>query len=290
MNNQMNTLQATNYLRPLNRRTAEHLILATDGNCYSVDFDEKWGSESTLLNALGSRLCQVLEIEAAGPVLIRINPEVLELGVRGTPPDAEGVFLGKRYPVDPAASAIYDFIPDSLLPKVENRGDFWKLIPIDLWLGNPQASRALFYRTVPQMQLFRSAIVFRTFNESVLQLRPCRTPIKLPLHGVRHYCDVGGSENAERTATQLFAMNASEIEGLLDGLPGDPIDRRVAIAGSVAKALVAARDTRFSDYSAKLLDLQHRVDSAGNDRKPPHTEVACADVAGALNEKLSTIA
>lgn len=286
----MNTLRALSYLRPLNRQTSEHLFLASDGNSYAVDLDDTWGNESSMLNALGGRLCQFAGIETGAPALLRVDLDALTTTMAVTTSCAGGVFLGKRYPVDPATSAIYDFIPDSLLPKVENRGDFWKLIPIDMWLGNLQASKVLFYRTVPQLQSYRSAIVFRSATESILQRQPCRAAKTPPLLAVRHYCGGGGSENAERTAAQLFAMNASDLEGLLEDLPGDPIERRVAMAGSVAKVLVAARDTLFRDFSAKLREMQHRVDSAENDRKGPHTEVTCADVAGSLNGTLGATA
>ena len=289
LSTQMNTLQALSYLRPLKRQTSEHVFLASDGNSYAVDLDETWGNESSMLNALGGRLCQFAGIETGAPALLNVDPEALKT-MAITPYYAGGVFLGKRFPVDPATSAIYDFFPDSLLPMVENRGDFWKLIPIDLWFGNPQASKVLFYRTVPQLQSYRGAIVFRSATESILQRQPCRAAQKLPLLAVRHYCGAGGYESAERTAAQLFAMNASDLEGLLDDLPGNPIERCVAMTGSVAKVLVATRDTMFRDFSAKLREMQHRVDAAENDRKGPHSEVACADVAGSLNRTLGVSA
>lgn len=145
----------------------------------------------------------------------------------------------RRLEVDPATSAIYDFIPDSLLPKVENRADFWKLIPIDVWLGNLYASRVLFYRTVPQMHSYRGAIVFRSPSESVLQRRSCRTAMTLPILAVRHYCGGGGYESAERKTIRR-ARSIQEKRSLLRKYGyGVPIYERAVLSSANDLTLIA---------------------------------------------------
>ena len=280
----MNTLRALGYLRPLNRSTTEHLFLGSDGHSYTVDVDETWGDEPSILRALGSRLCQSVGIETVAPALLTIDPEIFRSGAV-TSSGAGDVFLAMRYPVDPATTAIYDFLPDGLLPRVENRGDFWKLIPIDLWFGNLRASKGLFYRKVPRLQSYRSTIVFRTTPDRELPGEPRPDAKELPLLALRHYCGGGGYESAERTAAQLFAMTVADLEGLLDDIPGNPISRSAATASSVAKDLVAARDALFRDFSARLQELQHRVSAAENERKGPSTAVPRA-----LDQTLGAIA
>ncbi len=76
----MNTLRALGYLRPLNRSTTEHLFLGSDGHSYTVNVDETWGDESSILCALGSRLCQSAGIDTVAPTLLTIDSEILRNG------------------------------------------------------------------------------------------------------------------------------------------------------------------------------------------------------------------
>jgi hypothetical protein len=271
----MNTLRALGYLRPLNRRTTEHLFLGSDGHSYTVNVDETWGDDPSILRALGSRLCQSAGIDTVAPALLTIDPDILRSGAVSSS-IAGDIFLARRYPVDPATTAVYDFLPDGLLQRVENRGDFWKLIPIDLWLGNLRASKTVFFREIPGGQSYRSAIVFRTTPDRELRGEPRSDHEGLPLLAVRHYCGTGGFESAHKTVAQLFAMTVADLEGLLYDLPGYAIDRCGTTTTSIASDLVAARDSLFRDFYAKLQALQHRVNAAESERRGPHTAVSTA--------------
>lgn len=289
-NTQMKTLQATGYLRPLNRRTSEHLILGSDGNCYSVDLDAQWGSESSLLNVLGSRLCQTFGIEAAAPVLLKIDPEVSAQGMPGVPSAKEGVFVGKRYPVNPATTAIYDFLPDILLPKVQNRCDFWKLIPIDLWLGNPQASKVLFYRVGTGLNSYRGTTAFRSAPASDENRRTSALPKELPLLSTRHYCGGDGYEDAERTVARLLLMTAFDMEGLFDCLADEGLALVAPAIRQLGQRLLEERGVIFRQFPAMLRATKSRVDAAENDRKGPSTGTACAELVGGIDHSLGATA
>ena len=55
---------------------------------------------------------------------LRENPEVyIQLG-SGRRPIEPGWHFGSRFPGDPARNVVYDFLPDTLLDKVENLADF----------------------------------------------------------------------------------------------------------------------------------------------------------------------
>ena len=47
---------------------------------------------------------------------------------------------------DPARNVVYDFLPDSLLDKVENLGDFLGVLAFDKWMGNADSRQAVFFR------------------------------------------------------------------------------------------------------------------------------------------------
>jgi len=287
----MNTLRATRYLRPLNRHQAsEHFIVASDGHCYSVNLEERWGTESSILNAVGSCLCQVAEIETAAPAILNVDADLIALGMSGGTTDLGGAYLGKRYPVDPETTAIYDFLPDILLAKVKTRADFWKMISIDLWLGNPRASKALFYREAPESQSFRSTMVFRSARGPIVGCAAGRGKAELPSLTIGHYCGNGGSATAERVAAMLVAMNSTDVEALLEDLLGDSIDRFASTIGRVVRDLTAGREAIFMQLPEMSQALQHRVDAVKSGRIGPHTEVAGADLAGAFFNSLKATA
>lgn len=286
----MNNLRATGYLRPLNRQSSEHLILGADGNIHSVDLQTQWGTRTTILNALGSRLCRIVGIETANPVLLNIGPEILKLAINGAPRDPGGTFVGTRYPVNPLATAVYDFLPNSVLRQVDNLVDFWRLIPIDLWLGNQKASRVLFHRPSPPSPMYRSTIVFRSAPEPIHPPKVRAVGSDLPTLALGHYGGSSGSSDAEAVAARLLAMTSSDLAELLDDLGGNSHEPWVKTIGVVAEDLVSARDTIFRDFAVKLRTFQNRVDAASNDRKPPRAEVTCGDLKGVFDQTLGATA
>jgi len=282
----MKTLRTTGYLRPLNRHPAsEHLILASDGHCYSTNLKEPWGTGSSILNALGTRFCQVAEIETAPPMLLNVDTTIMELAVRGTGATCRGgVYLGNRYPFDPAMTTIYDFLPDSLLDRVENRGDFWKLLPIHLWLGNSQASKVLFYRTAPKSLLYRSTMMFRSIPQLISSTRGVPADEDLPRFTTRHYCGSEGRIAAERTAALLLSLDIIHIEALFTDLLGDEVYLFAPTIYQLIHSLLLSREAIFARLPMILRIMQHRADAAESSRKGPGTEVACSNVTSAFDE------
>ena len=57
-----------------------------------------------------------------------------------------GWHFGSRFPGDPARNVVYDFLPDSLLEKVENLVDFPGALAFDKWMGNADSRQAIFFR------------------------------------------------------------------------------------------------------------------------------------------------
>lgn len=217
-------------------------------------------------------MCQFAGIETAAPILLAVDIGVFKSSTGDAVcPEVDGVYCGSRYPADPATTAIYDFLPDGLLARVENRDDFWNLIVIDLWLGNPRASKALFYRTAHRSQVHRSASLFRLTCDLIL--RPQAEPIEvmLPKHAIRHYGE--GGANRSRRADHLLALNASDIKSLFDDFPQAMVGRFGLLIDEVAQNLVEEREAIFMCLPAMLRAMQHQVDAAESARKGPCTEV-----------------
>jgi len=131
-----------------------HLIEASDGHCYVVKFLNNPQHRRILVNEwISSVFLGYLGIATPAAAIVILtaeflaaNPEIyIQLGNRRqeiTP----GWHYGSRFPGDPARITVYDFLPDTLLEKVENRADFMAVLAFDKWMGNADSRQAIFFR------------------------------------------------------------------------------------------------------------------------------------------------
>ena len=133
-----------------------HLLEADDGHWYVVKFRNNPQHPRILVNEL---LCAAfldyLKIAAPPAALVRVtaeflaaNPDVhVSLGARRVPFEP-GWHFGSRYPGDPGRIAVYDFLPDPLLPAVANLQDFRAVLVLDKWVANADGRQSVFYRAL----------------------------------------------------------------------------------------------------------------------------------------------
>jgi hypothetical protein len=141
------------------------LIEASDNHCYVVKFRNNPQHRRILVNELiAAEILGYLQIPAPQGELIHVpeeflreNPQAsIQLGNQTIAPEAGWAF-GSRHPGDPNVTAIYDFVPDSLLAQVQNRKDFLAILAFDKWAGNADGRQAIFFRAqlkewVPQVK------------------------------------------------------------------------------------------------------------------------------------------
>ncbi len=149
-------LTALRHVRKMRGGAQAHLLEADDGRWYVVKFRNNPQHPRILVNELiSSVLLGYLKIAAPPTALIQVSPEFLAanpeihmtLGAR-TLPVAPGWHFGSRYPGDPARMAVYDFLPDALLPQVANLADFRAILVFDKWVGNADGRQCVFYRAM----------------------------------------------------------------------------------------------------------------------------------------------
>jgi HipA-like kinase len=129
---------------------------ADDGRWYVVKFRNNPQHRRVLVNeALSAALLQYLNISAPETALIEVTPRFLaanpecclQIGSRQVSVEP-GWQFGSRYPGDPATLAVYDFLPESLLPQVVNLADFRAILVFDKWTGNADGRQCVFYRAM----------------------------------------------------------------------------------------------------------------------------------------------
>jgi hypothetical protein len=131
-----------------------HLLEADDGHFYVVKFRNNPQHRRILINEwVASSFLQYLQISSPQIAVVRLTEEFLEtnrevyiqLG-ETRHPVIPGWHFGSRYPGDPAKTAVYDFVPDTLLTGTANLRDFLGVLAFDKWLGNADARQSIFIR------------------------------------------------------------------------------------------------------------------------------------------------
>jgi hypothetical protein len=147
-------LDAVRVVRKMRGGAQAHLLQAGDGNFYVVKFRNNPQHPRILVNEMiASVFLEFLGIAAPAVQLIRLseeflreNPEAhIQLGARRMEV-APGWHFGSRYPGDPDRLAVYDFLPDALLRKVENMRDYLGILAFDKWMSNADARQSVFFR------------------------------------------------------------------------------------------------------------------------------------------------
>lgn len=153
-------VEAEEPIRKMRGGAQAWLIRATDGNHYVVKFLQNAQHRRILVNEwLCSCFLIHLQLCAAQPAFVRCTQEWIA-SASDSGPQVEigghaqvvqpGLHFGSRVPVDPNRTAIYDFLPDSIMDVVENRSHFHGLLAFDQWVSNADTRQAVYFRGKPR--------------------------------------------------------------------------------------------------------------------------------------------
>jgi hypothetical protein len=145
---------ARSLIRKMRGGAQAHLLEASDGHSYVVKFHNNPQHRRILVNEwIASTFLHYLGIAAPEMAMVQItesclagDPDIhIQLG-RERRAVTPGWHFGSRFPGDPARTVVYDFLPDTLLGKVENLADFRAVLAFDKWMGNADSRQAIFFR------------------------------------------------------------------------------------------------------------------------------------------------
>jgi hypothetical protein len=130
-----------------------HLVEAEDGCFFIAKFAGNPQGNRTLINEwITGQLMNQVGI-CTPPIRILQLPERLYRGgglffQAGNKriPITETLHLGSQCPVNPEKTAIFDFLPEKLLPRVVNLADFARAFVLDKWLYQTDRRQAIFVR------------------------------------------------------------------------------------------------------------------------------------------------
>jgi HipA-like kinase len=147
-------VRARNLIRKLRGGAQAHLMEGEDGGFYVVKFSNNPQHRRILINEwLAASFLRFLQLHVPETALIELTPDFiasspdlyLSIGPRREPVPP-GLHFGSRMAVDPNRVAIFDFLPDKLLHKIENRADFLGALVFDKWVANADSRQAVFFR------------------------------------------------------------------------------------------------------------------------------------------------
>jgi len=147
-------IRARTAIRKMRGGAQAHLLEGEDGGYYVAKFKNNPQHRRILINEwLACVFLRYLQIYVPETALVELTPDFVEsnpelyfsIGPRREPVKP-GLHFGSRMAVDPDRVAVFDFLPDKLLGKVENRADFLGMLVFDKWVGNADSRQAVFFR------------------------------------------------------------------------------------------------------------------------------------------------
>jgi HipA-like protein len=147
-------VSARHLIRKMRGGAQSHLISGEDGELYVVKFTNNPQHRRILVNEwLANAFLRYLQIHVPQTALIQVsedflaqNPDVyFSVGSRRESA-LPGLHFGSKMSVNPDKVAVFDFLPEKLLGKVENRVEFLGTLVFDKWVGNADSRQAVFFR------------------------------------------------------------------------------------------------------------------------------------------------
>jgi len=267
-------VDARRLIRKMRGGAQAHLMEAGDGRHYVVKFLNNPQHRRVLINEwisydflhyLGLATPETATVRITGTFLEHNSEVGMQLGGRHIPV-TPGWHFGSRFPGDPLRTVVYDFLPDSLLTKVENLTDFLGMLAFDQWIGNADSRQAIFFRArlkewLPSGEAHpeRLGFVAQMVDHGYAFEGPHWKLNDAPLHGLYHrplvYAGVRGwndfepwlgrivhfpEEIVDRAVRQIPAAWFEEDETELHAL----LDRLLRRRKRVPDLLEACRDAR----------------------------------------------
>ena len=154
-------IQAVQHVRRMRGGAQSHLMRCADGHFYVVKFQNNPQHTRVLVNDwLGTRLAEMIGLPVPVPAIVDVHPWLLEntpdlrmeLCGRRTMFTA-GLSFGSRYVVSPLEGQVFDYLPETMMPRLRNVRDFAGILALDKWTCNSNGRQAAFWKKSRERKL-----------------------------------------------------------------------------------------------------------------------------------------
>jgi hypothetical protein len=203
-----------------------HLLRASDNGFYVVKFQNNPQDIRILANEyLATRLGQALglpmpevRIIEVSVWLIQNSPDLkIDLGTKSVP-CASGLQFGSRYIADPLETAVFDYLPETMLNRIANRQDFARVLVFDKWSGNSDGRQAVFVKQ-SQERRYRAAFIDQGFCFNAGDWDFPDTPLRGAFARNSVYEIVTGWKAFEPTLTWIGQIEQADIWEIAREIP-----------------------------------------------------------------------
>ena len=157
-------LRAVEHVARLRGGSQAQIMRADDGECYAVKFQGNPQCTRVLANEfLACRLAQLIGLRVPKAVVIRADEKIIReqqiaftLGGASVAPKP-GPQFGSRWVAEEQS---FDFLPRTLLGRVQNIREFAGVLAFDKWTGNADGRQAVFHRSRQQRKYTATFIDF----------------------------------------------------------------------------------------------------------------------------------
>ena len=221
-------LYAVQHIKRMSGGAQAHLMRASDGGFFVVKFANNPQHIRVLANEylatrIGQRLALPMpriEVIEVSDWLVEHTPD-LRIECRGrSEPCSSGLQLASGYAGDIETGFVFDYLPESMFPRVGNGSSFAKILVLDKWTCNADGRQAVFSKKA------RSTGYVVTFVDQGYCFNAGEWNFPdLALHGVYYrnyvYQHVTSWESFEPALTRAEQMDLGELWECSAGIPSE---------------------------------------------------------------------
>lgn len=159
-------LLAESVVRAMRGDSKSYLLGTNDGNFFVTKFSGLIGARRRLINEwIGSKLLSRVGVATPAARIIETTEGFIDthretFSAAGLQPSSLlGSHFGSKFPGHPSTTVVYDYLPDHVLAKVENLGDFVGTLLVDLLCCKTSRRQAIFVRSTQQTGSFQALMI-----------------------------------------------------------------------------------------------------------------------------------
>jgi hypothetical protein len=219
-------IKANQHIRRMRGGAQSHLMKCEDGNHYVVKFQNNPQHRRVLANeVIATKLAALVGLPVPETNIIAVSDWLVEhtqelrLMNGGCSERCEaGLQFGAKFVIDPEAGEVFDYLPETMLSKVGNLGDFAGMLLIDKWTCNSDGRQVVFSR-LPRQRKYQATFIDQgycfnagdwTFPDSPLRGVYARNEV---------YAGVTGWHSFEPWLSRIESMSEADIRQCFEGIP-----------------------------------------------------------------------
>lgn len=280
-------VNAVRAIRRMRGGSQSCLIEADDGCFYVVKFAQNPQGVRVLVNEwFGAALLRHIGITCPPSALVRVTSGFLcghrNVGIRlgsQTVQPAVGWHFGSRYPGNPDRTAVFDFVPDTLLERLVNLHEFAGVLAFDKWACNADFRQSIFIRD--RIAAHTSLDAFHPRSKGFIALMidhgflfngPCwelKTGLDSGFYFRDVYRDVHQLSDFQPWLSRIMAVPDALVYETLLGIPPEWQDGFAPTRKALAEKLLRRREMLPTILDDCLRQMEKRLPQWGTAKAAP---------------------